>query len=528
MRSFHQPGRSTAHAANGMCSTSSPLATLAGVDVLRRGGNAIDAAVTMSGVLLVTEPHMTGIGGDCFAIIGRPDGSLVGLNGSGRASMAADADWLAGSGLEEISSNSIHAVTVPGAIDAWDRLLEDHGTMSLGEALAPAIAAAEAGVPVTPRVAYDWPDDVALLERDAGARKHYLINGRAPKVGERFAVPALARTLRTIAEQGRDAFYEGEIAAKLVTHLRSKGSLLGMDDFAATEATYVTPISHTFRGREICEIPPNGQGITALIMLNILSRLDLDAHAPDSVERHHYQIEAARLAFELRNRHVADPGFAEVPVDHLLSDALADELAARIDPNRAIDDIARTVGPRYSETIYLCVVDKDRTAVSFINSVFSSFGIGIAEPDTAIMLHNRGWSFVTDPAHPNCIGPGKRPMHTIIPAMVREGGRVRMPYGVMGASYQPMGHVQVALNMYVWGMDIQEAIDFPRFFPRDGVCGLEEGVSDEVAAGLVERGHKVGRVTDPWGGGQGIVIDWESGMLTGGCDPRKDSLALGY
>ncbi len=530
MRSFHLPGRSTAYGANGMCASSTPSSTLAAVDMLRRGGNAVDAAVTASAVLLVSEPHMTGIGGDCFALVGRADGSVTGLTASGRAARAADADWLAASGLSEIAGDSIHSVTVPGAIDGWDRLLKDHGTVSLGEALQPAIEIAEAGSVITPRLAADWVKVVGKIAGDAGARQHYLKDGRAPRLGEVMTYPAFARTLRILAEKGRDAFYEGELAEDMVSCLAGHGSLLTAEDFAATKSDYVEPISTTYGAREILEIPPTGQGITALVMLNILSRFDMAGFAPDSIERHHLQIEAARLAFELRGRHVADPDFADVPVDWLLSGELADQLASRIDMKKAIADIPAAVGPKFSNTIYLCVVDKDRTAVSFINSVYSSFGAGIATPNSSIMFHNRGSCFVAEPGHPNCIGPGKRPMHTIIPTMVKSAGKVTMPFGVMGAHYQPMGHTQVMLNMFAYGMDVQEAIDYPRFFPDpyDHVVGLEAGVPDAVAGGLSDLGHKVERAASPWGGGQAISIDWEDGTLSGGSDPRKDGIALGY
>ena len=533
MRSFHFPGRSTAHGANGMCASSSPAASLAALDILRAGGNAVDAAIAASAVILITEPHMTGIGGDCFALIGKADGSVTGINASGRAAAAADEDWLRSTGWgSEVPGDSVHSVTVPGAIDGWDRLLKDHGTMGFAEVFAPAIALAETGTPTMPRVASDWAGHVDRLASDEGGRQHYLKDGRSPRVGEMMTHAALGRSLKLIAEQGRDVFYSGEIAESLVGHLQSLGSLLTLDDFARTQADYVEPISTEFQGHELMEIPPTGQGITALVMLNILKRFDLSAHAPDSVERHHLQTEAARLAFELRHRHVADPGFADVPVEHMLSDALADELAGRIDMGRAIPDIPAAVGPRYANTIYLTVVDKDRTAVSFINSIYNSFGVGIACPKTGILLHNRGACFSAEPDHPNCIGPGKRPMHTIIPGMVRRDGKVVMPFGVMGADYQPMGHAQVLVNMLTYGMDIQEALDYPRFFPdiysSSSTVALEEGVSETVATGLAGLGHQVIRAGSPWGGGQGIAIDLDEGTLTGGSDPRKDGIALGY
>ncbi len=525
LRDFQTPGRSAAYGASGMAATSAPPATLAAIDVLRRGGNAVDAAVTASAVLCVVEPHMTGIGGDCFALVGKPDGTVTGLNGSGRAAMTADAGWLKSSGLTEIPKRSVHAVTVPGAIDAWDRLLKAYGTMTLGEALGPAIAMAEAGVPVTPRVAADWPEDEADLAADEGGREHYLKDGRAPRVGDIMRYPALAKTLRLIAKQGRDAFYEGEIAEDIVAHLARRGSLLTAEDFARTRSDWVEPIATVFAGHEVLEIPPGGQGITALIALNILGHFGLRNHGPASPERHHLEIEALKLAWELRNRHIGDPDFAGIPVDNLLDPALAARLAALIDMNRALD--IRAALPQ-SDTVYLAVVDHNRLAVSFINSVYYGFGSAIVTPKSGIVLQNRGACFVTRPGHPNCIGPGKRPLHTIIPAMVRRHGHIEMAYGVMGGDYQPMGHVTVAVNRYVYGMDPQAAIDWPRYVPSAGSVLVERQVPQQVKSVLAAKGHQVVASPEPLGGGQAIVIDRDRGMLVGGSDFRKDGLALGY
>ncbi|MBL8908154.1 MAG: gamma-glutamyltransferase [Rhizobiales bacterium] len=527
MRDLQLPGRSAAYGMNGMAATSSPLATLAAVDVLRAGGNAVDAAVTASAVLCMTEPHMTGIGGDCFVLLGFPDGKVVGLNGSGRAAMAADADWLKSSRLTEIGFQSVHSVTVPGAIDAWDRLLKRYGSMSLGDALAPAIRLGEEGVPITPRVAFDWTFEVEMLSRDPGGRQHYLRDGQAPKTGDVMHYPALAATFKTLAKEGRDAFYAGAIVADMIGELRQRGSLLTPEDFARTEATWVEPIATSFAGHEILEIPPNGQGITALIALNILSRFDLARYAPESVERRHLEIEAIKLAWVYRNRYIADPGQVAVPVAEMLSSTTADRLASLIDMNQAIEDPALKVALPRSDTVYLTVVDKDGLAVSFINSIYASFGSGIVTGKTGIALQNRGCNFVTTPGHPNCIGPGKRPLHTIIPAMVRKDGRIAMSYGVMGGAYQPMGHVAVALNRYVHGMDPQEAIDFPRCFPDFGQVEMEHTIPAVVAAGLAAKGHKLTKAVEPLGGGQAIEIR-PNGMLIGGSDPRKDGCALGF
>ena len=525
MRKFDHPGRSAAYGARGMAATSAPLATLAAIDTLRAGGNAADAAVVASAVLCVVEPAMTGIGGDCFALVGTPEGKVTGLNASGRAAGAADRDWLKRSGITSIAPRSIHAITVPGAIDGWDRLLKQHGSMDLGEALKPAIRLAEEGVPVTPRVAFDWPEDAPALAADAGGRRHYLKNGRTPLVGETMAYPALAETLKTIARGGVEAFYAGEIAEDIIRTVRDRGSLLTMEDMAGHESDWVKPISTSFMGHDILEIPPAGQGITALIALNILSQFGLSRHAPDSVERHHLEIEAMKIAWELRNRHIADPDHGEVPVDELLSPKTAARLAAMIDMKRALDI---ETSMRMSDTVYLSVVDEKRLSVSFINSVYWGFGSCVVTEKTGIALQNRGACFVTDPAHPNCINALKRPLHTIIPAMVKKDGLVDMSYGVMGGDYQPMGHMTVAVNRYVYGMDPQEAIDWARYFPKAGKVQVESGVPAHVVEGLAARGHVLEAPPEPLGGGQAIAIDRERGMLIGGSDPRKDGLALGY
>jgi gamma-glutamyltranspeptidase/glutathione hydrolase len=525
MRSFAFPGRSTAHSLNGMVATSSPLATLAGVEVLKTGGNAVDAAVTAAGVLCITEPHMTGIGGDCFALIGLPDGKVAGINGSGRAAKAADARWLSNQNIPCIDPDGVHAVTVPGAIDAWDKLLGRFGTITLREALAPAIAAARQGVAVTPRVAHDWKRVEERLGRDAGCRKHYLPHGRAPAHGEIMRYPALAATLETIARHGRGAMYEGEVADHLTRHLKSLGGLLTMKDFAATEASWVEPVASEFHGTEVLEIPPSSQGITALLALNILSHLDVGRQAPESAGRRHLEIEAMRLAWRFRNRYIADPKFASLPVDKMLSAETAGRLARLVCLDRALDEEV-IAGPG-SDTVYLSVVDRNRLAVSFINSLFDSFGSGIVEPETGIVLQNRGACFVTDPDHPNCIGPGKRPLHTLMPALCRTNGRVTMSFGVMGGSYQPMGHVAVLVNRLIYGMDSQEALDFPRSHPQDGLVVIEDGVPELTAAGLAAKGHRVVRGEEPLGGGQIVEIDWERATLAGASDPRKDGVALG-
>jgi len=528
MRNFHVPGRSAVYAADACVATSSPQASLAALDVLRSGGNAADAAIAASAVLCITEPQMTAIGGDCFALVGTPDGEVAGLNGSGRASLHADEAWLKASGLSEIATDSVHAITVPGAVDGWAALLDRFGTRSLGDLLQPAITLARQGHPVGPRTAHDWAGLADFLSLDEGGRMHYLPDGKAPAPGQMVKQPALADTLEIIAAQGRDGFYLGEVAEDIVATLKAKGSLITLEDLAATKASWVIPISTVYQDREILEIPPNGTGLTALVALNILGRFDLSQYAPESVERRHLEVEAIRLAWVIRNRHIADQDFLDVPVEELLSDAMTDELAAQISMDRAVPEPENAVPLPGSDTVYLSIVDKDRMAVSFINSIYHGFGSGVVTSKTGITMQNRGAGFSAVPGHPNCIGAGKRPLHTIIPAMVRENGRIVQSFGVMGGAYQPMGHVAMMVNRYVYGMDPQEALEFPRAFHEDGQLGLEQGVPQIVADGLAALGHSVHRPEEPYGGGQIISIDPDSNMLCAGSEPRKDGFAVGY
>ncbi len=528
MRNFQLPGRSLAYGVHGMAATSSPLATISALDVLRNGGNPVDAAVTASAVLCITEPHMTGIGGDCFALIGKSDGTIEGINGSGRAASAADGDWLKASGLAAIDPKSVHAVTAPGAIDAWAALLARHGTMDLRQALEPAIKLAEEGVPTTPRVALDWAQEEADLARDEGGRLHYLKDGRAPKEGDMMRYPALARTLKLIAREGRDGFYAGEIGEEIVAHLRKRGGLLTLDDLSRTKASWVEPIATGFAGAELFEIPPNGAGLTALIALNILERFDMARYGEASVERYHLQIEAMKLAWVLRNRHIADRDAMTLDPASLLADTVADELAGLVDMRKALVRPENRIAMPGSDTVYLTVADARGMAVSFINSIYWAFGSGIVTPKSGIALQNRGANFTTDRGHPNCIGPGKRPLHTIIPAMVRREGRIDMSFGVMGGAYQPMGHVGVMLNRYVYGQDVQAALDSPRLFPQEGRVDVETGIDAALRQGLARLGHEISPAEEPLGGGQAILLDRAQNVLKGGSDFRKDGLALGF
>ena len=524
-RDFQMPGRSPVIACDGMAATSHPLATLAAVDTLRAGGTAADAAVAAVATLCVVEPHMTGIGGDCYCLVSAPGKPVWGYNGSGRAGAKASYEALRAKGMTEIG-NSIHAVTVPGALDAWEAILKSHGRFGLDRALQAAIKYAEGGFPVAARVAWDWQRHVARLKADAGCAKHYLFNGEAPKQGDVIRFPALAATLKTIAAKGARAMYEGEIAEDMAATVAARGSFLTPEDYARHRGDVVTPISTNYRGLDLIEIPPNGQGLTALVMLNILENFDLAALDPLGPERFHLVLEAARLGFAVRDTHIADDAHMRTPVADLLDKGFGKKLASLIDMNKR-SKLPSAPAPG-SNTIYLSVVDRDRTAVSFINSLYSNFGLGICTEKTGILLTNRGACFTLEPDHPNTFGPNKRPMHTIIPALAMRNGRCDMSFGVMGAHYQPMGHVQIVLNMLDYGMDVQQAIDTPRFFFEGEQTVVENGTSPATIEGLKQRGHNVAMANLPWGGGQTIKIDWDRDVLIAGSESRKDGCALGY
>jgi len=532
MRDFHLPGRSVVFATHGMAATSMPAATLTALDVLRAGGNALDAAVAAMAVLCVVEPQSTGIGGDCFCLYAPAGtGRVVALNGSGRAPAAADFAWYEARGLREIENDSAHSVTVPGAVAAWETLLAAHGTKGLDELLRPAIRHAEEGFVVHPRVAFDWQRlEDKLRKNGAGA---FLPAGKAPAAGDRFTPIGLAATLRAIAKGGARAFYEGAIAADIVATLRARGGLHTEADFAAAlrGAEFVEPIRTTWRGFEVWQCPPNGVGILVLMLLGILGGLASAGDGPRGALRLHRHAEAARLVYRDRDAFVADPAHAAVPVQNLLSEAYLAGLRRLIDDRRMMHVMplaGEALVPVHADTAYLAVVDRDGNAASFINSLFQGFGSGILAEESGVMLHNRGFGFRLERGHPNCIAPGKRPMHTIIPGMLTKGGEAVMPFGVMGGHFQPMGQTLFLTNFLEYGLDLQEALDAPRAFPTGGRLEIERGLPLTTLEGLERRGHRLSVVDRPHGGGQAIWIDRAKGVLAGASDPRKDGMALGY
>jgi gamma-glutamyltranspeptidase/glutathione hydrolase len=528
MRNFHLAGRSTVHAQNAVVATSHPLAALTAIEVMRAGGTAADAAVAASALLAVIEPQSTGIGGDCFALIQpRGEGKITAYNGSGRAPMAAKPEWYLERKIHAVPLTSAHAVSIPGAIDAWQTILHDHGKFGLDRLLQPAIKAAEEGYVVAPRIAFEWNNHFEKLKKGTNTERYLLPHGKPAVAGDVIHQPELGKTLRAIAKDGRDAFYTGAIARDMVETLRGIGGLHTLEDFAAHTTETTSPIGTLYRGLDVWQCPPNGPGITMLVMLNILSRFDLTKFPALSVERFHLEAEAARIAYLMREENVGDPAHVKVDVAKILAKEFSDEHIRKIRMDRLLD-LPNVAPPMNPSTVYISVVDKDRNVCSFINSIAHAFGSAIVSNKTGILLQNRAGGFRIQPGHPNCIGPGKRPLHTIIPALVTKAGRAVMPFGVMGGQYQPVGQTHVLTNIVDYGCDVQEAIDMPRGLHYEGVYQLEDGVPAAIVEGLKKIGHKTTSLVSPLGGGQAVWIDWDKGTLTGGSDPRKDGCALGY
>ncbi len=526
-RDFFRPGRSVAISDKGMAATSHPQATLAAVDILRAGGNAVDAAVAAVALQSVIDPHMTGIGGDCFALYSPAGGTPIALNGSGRAPQKATLDFYLENGFTSIPDDSAHAVTVPGAADAWCTLTSRYGSIGLERVLAPAISAAEGGYCITPRVELDWVRYASRLEKHPASASYFLPNGRAPRTGETMVNPALAATLRKLAKDGRDAFYRGDVAGEIVETLRQLGGLHEESDFADYKCFETMPISAKYRGNDLLECPPNGQGLAALLIARILDGFDLRDPKLSEADRIHLLAEATKAAYAKRNELIADPKHITFDIDELLGDKSIDAMRSRISLEKALPASAWD-GPEHKDTVFVTVVDRDGNAISLINSVFFAFGSGIYAPNAGVLLQNRGAGFTVKQGHPNAIGPGKLPFHTIIPAILAQGGKTRMTFGVMGGQYQATGHVHMLSQILDRDLDPQQASDQPRSFCFDGKLSLEPTISAEVRADLERRGHVTAWADEPLGGAQAIYIDHERGVLLGASDHRKDGVALGY
>ncbi len=540
-RTLGQAGRSMVFARKGMVATSQPLAAQAGLQILQQGGNAIDAAVATAAVLAVVEPMSTGLGGDVFALVylGR-SGELKGLNGSGFSPKAATRELFLSRDLPSIPLFGPFSVTVPGTVDGWATLLDKHGTMKFAQVLAPAIEHAEKGFPVTEVIASSWAaDGRAAAARDSSFARAYFVpdssGGHPPAAGEVFVNKPLAATLRQIASGGRDAFYKGEIARKILSHLNRLDWPMSAEDLAYQRSDWVQPISTTYKDLQIYELGPNTQGMAVLEMLNILEGYDLQKLGHNSAAYLHHLVEAKKLAFADLYGWLADPERARLPVAQIVSKEYARKRRAQIDPRRATPAVTSGIPAGFEwrktqgDTVYLTVVDKDRNVVSFINSIFQNFGSGVVVPDTGIILQDRGALFTLDSNHPNRLEGRKRPFHTLIPAMAFRNGKPWLSFGVMGGDMQPQGHLQVLLNMVEFGMNVQEAGEAPRFHhgPTTGVT-LEPGMPAGIAQQLAAMGHPIGSMPVHFGGYQAIQIDWKNGTLAGGSDPRKDGCAVGW
>ena len=535
-------GRSAVLARNGMVATSQPLAAQAGLRILQKGGNAIDAAVATAATLAIVEPMMTGPGGDLFvlAYIAK-EKKLVGLNASGFSPAAADIDFFKERNLEAIPVKGPYSVTVPGAVDGWATLLSEYGTMTLAEVLEPAIEYGENGFAISEIIAGAWNVPLSADSIPQGATvvddfvRSYYLNGKRPEHGDVFVNKALAATFRQIAQDGRDAFYKGEVARKIVDHLNQLGWPITMDDMAYQHSDWVEPISTTYKGYRVFELPPNGQGMAALEMLNIIEGFDLQGLGHNSAEYLHRLIEAKKLAFADLDVWLADPEKTDLPTSKIISKDYGRKQRGRIDLAKAAAGFTTGINPSVErlkgtgDTVYLTTADKERNVVSFINSIFHAFGSGVVVPGTGVILQNRGALFSLDPEHPNRIEGRKRPYHTIIPGMVFKEGKPWLSFGVMGGAMQPQGHVQVLLNMIEFGMNVQDAGEAARFNHQAGLeVALESGIDPETAAKLARMGHQVVRTSGGFGGYQAIQIDWDRGVLIGGTDPRKDGLVAGW
>ncbi len=543
--------RSPVAATRGMAATSHPLATQVALDILKRGGSAVDAAIAANAALALMEPTSCGLGGDLFAIVwSAADGRLHGLNASGRAPAALTIERLAQAGISgRLPDYGPHTVTVPGCVDGWAELHARFGRLPPAELLAPAIAYAREGFPVTEVIAHYWQRAEDRYPDRPRFAAVFLPGGRAPRAGELFRNPDLAAALEAVAAGGRDAFYRGDLARRIAACVQEAGGWLSEEDLAAHASEWVEPIGVSYRGHQVWELPPNGQGAAVLQMLNLLEPFDLGKLGHNSADHLHLLAEVKKIVYADRAVFYADPAFADLPLKRLLSKEYARQRLVLLDVGRAALAVPpgdlpappRAPGPpQDGDTIYLTVVDGERNAVSLIQSNYAGFGSGLVPERAGFGLQNRGNLFSLDPAHANALAPGKRPFHTIIPAMVTRDGRPVFSFGVMGGDMQPQGHVQVLCNLLDFGLNVQEAGDAPRLrhtgsseptgeqMADGGLLHAESGIAREVVAELQRRGHRFGPASVHFGGYQGIWIDWERGVLLGGSESRNDGCAAGY
>ncbi|MCW8133675.1 MAG: gamma-glutamyltransferase [Planctomycetota bacterium] len=522
------PGRSNVLARRGLVCASQPLAAQAGMEMLRRGGNAIDAAIATAAALCVVEPMSTGLGGDVFALYwSAKDKKLKGLNGSGRCPSKLSWRTFARVGKTYIPERGWPSVSVPGTVDGWGELHKADGRLPWKDLFGPAIHYAREGFPLSEIIAGHFERVSVWLQNDA-ARAIFMPDGAPPVYGQLFVQKDLAATFEALASGGPRAFYEGDIAAEMLRVSDAEGGYFGSDDLAKHASTWVEPLHAGFGGLEVCELPPNGQGLAALIALNILKKAGIQDQRQDWARFAHTVVEAVKIAYAERNAHLADPETDPAPLAELLSDAYAAKAAGLIDANKAAQRPASLLGSPGGDTVYLCAADGEGNLVSLINSLYMGFGSGLVAGRTGVMLQNRGALFTLEDGHPNRIAPGKRPFHTIIPGLALKDGAPHLAFGVMGGHHQAQGHVQVLLNLMVHQMGLQEAFSAPRFdFRTENFLALERDFPSEIRIELARRGHALVDDHGPFGGGQGIRVR-SAGILEGASDPRKDGAALGW
>ena len=535
--------RSEVLATNGMAATSQPLATQAALDILKKGGSAMDAAIAANAVLGLVEPASCGIGGDIFAIVwDAKTAKLYGFNGSGRSPKSLDIDYFQEKGIKRIPLFGPLAISTPGTVDGWFMMHEKFGKLPMTDILAPAIRYGRNGFPVSEVIAYEMATNYQNKVDFPGFAETYLPNGRPPKKGEIFINTDLANTYEQIATKGRDVFYKGEIARTIAAYMKKHGGFLTYEDLATHTGNWVDPISTNYRGYDVWELPPNGQGTAALQMLNILERYDLKSMGFGSAEYLHVMTEAKKLAYEDRAKFYADPEFNKIPLDELLSKSYATKRSQLIDPNQAANtypsgDLEIETG----NTTYLTVADKDGNMVSLIQSIYFEFASGMVPNGLGFVLQNRGQMFnVEDPTHANAFAPGKRPFHTIIPAFITKNGKPWVSFGLMGGAVQPQGHAQIVVNLVDFGMNLQEAGDAPRMrhvgssqptgstMTNGGTLNLESGFTYETIRELRKKGHRIGTGVGIYGGYQAIGVNWDSKVYSGASESRKDGQAAGY
>jgi len=528
MRKIYQPGRSNVLSNNAMVATSQPLSSAEAINILKSGGNAVDAAIAASAVLSVVEPGSTGIGGDCFAIIKMNNKKAVSVNGSGLSPKKANLNYFKENKIDSIGLMSAHSVTVPGAVAAWHDMHKKFGKLEFEKLFITAEHYAREGFPIHEVEAFHWKKNEEKLRQNKISKQEFLKNNKAPSFGTKFKNTKLADTLNLIGKRGSQVFYQGEITEDIVKSLNNLGGLHTKEDFYNQKTIFSDTLYSDYKNNIIHQCPPNGPGLTVQLMMKLLDKFNWNKIDCFDSKRFHIQAEVSKICFEIKETFLGDPNFTKLDIDNLMSEKKINNLFNKVDLNKA-NQTTNSYVTSHPETVYLTVVDNDLNAVSFINSICHAFGSGICSENTGILLQNRGVNFRLEEGHPNCIDSHKRPLHTIIPGLLtNQKDETVMSYGVMGGQFQPIGQSHVLQNIYEFGMSMQEAIDAQRAFALNGMLKIENSFSESSIKELAKLGHNIEIIKDGIGGGQGIMIDRKEGILIGGSDPRKDGLAIGY